>query len=239
MSADEDCRFRDDAGPWVLGALAEPDARAFAAHLEVCPECRREVAELQVVADVLPMAAPQVVPPPEVKRRVMAQVRAEAERAEEPRAVRGAGRGRGERRGRRGWLGRVRPVPAALAATAVLAACVAVVLAVSGGGHTTTYAGTGPDGAQVALRVAGDDHGRLDFQHMPAPPSGRVYQVWLVTGKGPPRPTHALFSVSRDGAASIAIPESLAGTDQVLVSDEPPGGSPTPTGRVVADAKLS
>src|SRR6185295_13640898 len=63
----------------VLGALAEPEAAAFAAHLEDCDGCRREVAELQVVADVLPMAAPQVVPPPALKGRIMAVVDAEAQ----------------------------------------------------------------------------------------------------------------------------------------------------------------
>src|ERR687885_88835 len=40
--------------------------------------CRREVAELQMVADTLPLAAPQVAPPPELKERIMAAVRAEA-----------------------------------------------------------------------------------------------------------------------------------------------------------------
>jgi anti-sigma-K factor RskA len=74
---------------------------------------------------------------------------------------------------------------------------------------------------------------------MSAPPSGRVNQVWLVSGQDKPRPTHALFTVPADGRARVEIPESLAGTDQVLVSDEPPGGSRQPTGRVVAGAKVS
>ena len=41
--AHDACGFRDDAGPWVLGALAEPDASAFASHLDTCDDCRREV----------------------------------------------------------------------------------------------------------------------------------------------------------------------------------------------------
>jgi anti-sigma-K factor RskA len=239
----DDCQHRDDAGPWVLGALAEGDAMRFALHLETCTHCRVEVAELQVVADVLPMAAPQVVPPPELKSRIMSVVNAEAEllRAAGPEADRvpePRGRGR-ERGGLAGWLGRIRPVPAAALATAVLAIGIVVgVLATGGDTGTTTFPGTSPKGAQVALRVA-DDRGRLDFQKMPAPPAGRVYQVWLVSGKDKPRPTHALFSVSKDGTASVEIPESLKGTDQVLVSDEPPNGSDHPTGQVVASASLS
>jgi anti-sigma-K factor RskA len=245
MSAhDDDCRLRDDAGPWVLGALGEPDATAFAAHLEVCDECRGEVAALQVVADVLPMAAPQVVPPPDLKGRIMAVVDSEAQLLaaagpEADRPARADDRDRGA--GLFGWLGRVRPVPAAVLATAILAVgIVAGVLATGGdGGDQTTIQGTGPSGAQVALALNDDGHGQLKLQHMPKPPSGRVYQVWLVTGQENPRPTHALFSVAEDGTASVDIPESLKGTDQVLVSDEPPGGSQQPTGSVVAGAKLS
>jgi hypothetical protein len=249
MSDHADCAFRDDAGPWVLSALGEPDAGAFAQHLTVCDACAREVAELQVVADVLPMAAPQVLPSPDLKARLMATVNAEAEllRAAGPRvdAPPAAARARARERtggggGWLGWLGRVRPLPAAAAATAVLAVCVIVgVVATDGGGGTTTFTGAGPKGAVVALQVDDQHKGRLEFQHMPAPPAGRVYEVWLVSGREDPRPTHALFSVSRDGRASIEIPESLRGTDQVLVSDEPPTGSPTPTGSVVANAKLS
>jgi anti-sigma-K factor RskA len=240
---DDDCRFRDDAGPWVLGALDEADAAAFAAHLEACAGCRREVAELQVVADVLPMAAPQVVPPPELKGRIMSVVNAEAEllAATGPEADRVPAKRDREHAGRFGWLGRLRPLPAAVLASAVLAVgVVGGVLATSGGdGATTTIKGTAPSGAQVALVVNGNGkHGQLKFHNMSAPPSGRVYQVWLVTGKGNPRPTHALFSVPADGTASVDIPDSLEGTDQVLVSDEPPGGSPRPTGAVVANAKL-
>jgi anti-sigma-K factor RskA len=247
VSEREDCRFRDDVGPWVLGALDEPDAAAFASHLGSCGDCRREVAHLQVVADVLPMAAPQVVPP-ELKGRIMSVVNSEAEllRTAGPEADRAGGgrgreRGRGRARsGRPGWLGRVRPVPAAVLASAILAVGIVVgVLATGGGDDATTVTGTGPAGAQVALRVSGDDHGELDFNGMPAPPNGRVYQVWLVTGKGSPRPTHALFTVMADGRAKVEIPESLKGADQVLVSDEPPGGSRQPTGTVVAGAKLS
>jgi anti-sigma-K factor RskA len=72
------CEHRDDAGAWVLGALPGDERERFAAHLAGCDVCRREVAELQMVADTLPLAAPQVAPPPELKERIMSAVRAEA-----------------------------------------------------------------------------------------------------------------------------------------------------------------
>lgn len=232
------CPHRDDAGPWVLGALADADERAYAAHLEGCAECRAEVAALQPVADVLPMAAPQELPPPALKGRIMAIVEAEAEllRAAGPEADRPAVPRR--ERTRFGWLRR--PLPAAALAGAALAAVVlALVLFDGGDGDASkTIPGFGPQGAQVALHVD-HDRGRLEIDGMPAAPSGRVYQVWLVTGKDKPRATHALFSVPADGRARVEIPESLKGTDQVLITAEPSGGSAQPTSTPVAGAKLA
>ena len=234
----DDCRHRDDAGPWVLGALDDEDARAFALHLESCPVCRREVAELQVVADVLPMAAPQLVPPPALKGRIMNVVESEAQllRAAGPEADRPpAARRAGRRRGRLGWL---RPLPAAVLATALLGLGVVAGVLLSGGEDTTSHPGFGPKGAQVALRVTGQ-HGVLDLHGMPPAPSGRVYQVWLIHGKDKPRPTHTLFTVPADGRARVEILESLKDTDQVLVTAEPPGGSQQPTSAPLMGANLT
>src|SRR3954463_8251756 len=97
------CEHRDDVGAWVLGALPGDEHERFAAHLPGCHACRRDVAELQMVAATLPLAAPQVAPPPELKERIMATVRAEAAVLEaagpEADVEPGAG-GPGARRGR-------------------------------------------------------------------------------------------------------------------------------------------
>jgi anti-sigma-K factor RskA len=228
------CPHRDDAGPWVLGALDDADARAFASHLEECDACRAEVAALQPVADVLPMAAPQELPSPALKSRIMAVVESEAQllRAAGPEADRVE-----VRRDRFGWLRR--PLPAAALAGAALAAVLLALVVFGGGGdEATTIPGFGPQGTQVALRVD-DGHGKLELDGMPAAPAGQVYQVWLVTGKDKPRATHALFSVPADGRARVEIPESLKGTDQVLITAEPPGGSEQPTSTPVAGASLT
>jgi anti-sigma-K factor RskA len=238
------CPHRDDAGPWVLGALADADAKAFASHLEGCAECRAEVAHLQPVADVvLPMAAPQMVPPPALKGRIMAVVQAEAEllRAAGPEADRAPARerrpGRAKRVLRRAF-GRLGPMPVAVLAAVLLALGVVAGVLLSGGDGTTSHPGFGPKGSQVALNVRGG-HGELDLRGMPAAPPGRVYQVWLVTGNGKPRPTHTLFSVPADGRARVEISESLEDADQVLVTAEPPGGSRQPTSAPVVGAKLA
>jgi anti-sigma factor RsiW len=158
------CEHREDAGAWVLGALPGDERERFAAHLAGCDACRREVAELQMVADTLPLAAPQVAPPPELKERIMSAVRAEAavlaaagpeadavappapapqpEPAAPPAApVERARRERPERRRSEGaWWRRpllnLRPLPAAGLAAVLLALGVGIGALASGGGDS-------------------------------------------------------------------------------------------------------
>ena len=66
---------------------------------------------------------------------------------------------------------------------------------------------------------------------LPAPPDGRVYQLWLKRPGRAPEPTTALFRPSRDGTASAGVRGSLDGVDQVLMTDEPDGGSQEPPTR--------
>jgi anti-sigma factor RsiW len=247
------CEHTEDAGAWVLGALPEGEERRFAAHLETCEICRREVAELQMVADTLPLAAVQVAPPPELKDRIMSAVRAEAEVlqaagpqadvvAREPAAPEEAGAAaapaeRARKPRDRPWWRRpllaLRPVPAAFAAAGILALGIAVGALVSGGGpseHTVQAQVVAPaaSAARAALTVTGD-RATLDVRNFPSPPSGRVYQVWLKRpGRAAPEPTNALFDV-RDGTATVEVPGGVKGVDQVLVTAEPSGGSAAPT----------
>ena len=93
---------------------------------QTCAICRREVAELQMVADTLPLAAAQVAPPPELKDRIMSAVRAEAEvlQAAGPEAdvvAREPGRRGGGRRGRARGTGAQAARPAVVAAAVPLA----------------------------------------------------------------------------------------------------------------------
>jgi anti-sigma-K factor RskA len=80
------------------------------------------------------------------------------------------------------------------------------------------------DGSRAKLVVRG----------MPAPESGRVYQVWLKRTDKVPVPAGATFMV-RSG--EVAIPRSVSDGDQVLVTSEPEGGSPAPTRRPIVVAQ--
>jgi anti-sigma-K factor RskA len=67
------------------------------------------------------------------------------------------------------------------------------------------------------------------FRLRPAP-AGRVYQLWLIRD-GKPIPS-TVFNSDPDGHAlieNVAVPESTTGVTQVLLTEEPAGGSPQPT----------
>ena len=59
--------------------------------------------------------------------------------------------------------------------------------------------------AKAELEINGGE-ARLVARGLPAPPSGRVYQVWLKRDGHAPEPTPALFKPSRDGAATASCP---------------------------------
>ena len=241
-----------DVGAFVLGALPEDDRERFSAHLAECEACRREVAELQMVADTLPLAAPQVAPPPELKDRIMAIVRAEAyaRQATHP-AVDAPARPPAEPPPKRSRWPRVdwsrpllglRPIPAALAAALLIAAGVAGGVVLSGGADETRVVTAqvripGAPAARASLAIA-EDRTALRVRSFPAPPRGRIWQVWLKRPGRPPDSTDALFTV-RDGRATVPVPGDLDGVAQVLVTHEPRGGSRRPTRRPVVIASLA
>ena len=241
--------FSDDAAAYVLGALTGEELERFSTHLEGCEACREEVTRLQVAADALPLAAPQLSAPPELKQRIMSAVGGGTAERDAPHAgaapadlaeprVRRAREAqhaarRSTRRSPRRWtVG----AAGALAAAAIVLAVVA--LAGSGGGESSRVvrAQVLAHGASASLRVRGR-RAELLVNGMPQVPAKRTYQVWVQRG-GAPQPTDALFSVSGSGGATVAVPGSIAGVKAVLVTAEPLGGSRTPTSAPVIVAHL-
>jgi anti-sigma-K factor RskA len=240
------CPRRDDAGSYVLHALPDDEHERFAAHLVTCADCRREVADLQVAADTLPLAAVQVEPPPELRERIMTIVRSEAEllaaagaRGEEPDGAPAAQ----PRQRRRRWSLSLRPLPAAIAATALIAAGVIGGIVLTGGNDTRTVTGTVQIASAPAARASlqlSDDATKLQVRRMPPPPAGKVYQVWLKRPNQDPAPTTALFRTDSSGSADVEIQRGrLKGVDQVLVTAEPDGGSMKPTSAPVIVASAA
>jgi hypothetical protein len=241
MSHNRECGA--DAAAYVLGALETTEVEAFRAHLATCVICRDEVASFQEVADQLPLTAPVHPVTGALKRRVMAEVAADA-RAQ-VRSSRRAGKpGRRRRLRLPPGLFTAIPTPALALSAIVLVLAVtvgAIAIGSAGGGGsapTSEYSASVTWPGSAKLRVTGG-RGELIVRGMPAPPASKVYEVWLQRGQGQPSPTSALFSVTSTGSGSVDVPGSLHGVSQVLVTPEPLGGSRTPTHTPVLVATIS
>ncbi len=75
-----DCERLEDCAAYVLGALEAPEVQVLRAHLAECPACRAEVAQLQLVADLLAIGVPRAAVPESLHARVVGPAHAEAER---------------------------------------------------------------------------------------------------------------------------------------------------------------
>jgi anti-sigma-K factor RskA len=204
----------EDVAAYALGALDANEARTFENHLAVCELCTADLKALEPAVAMLPASAEPVEPPAALKKRIMAVVESEARQRREA-----------ERPAKRRFTFRLAPALAAAAA----AVAIAVVLISNGGDATQTIQPVAqPPGSKVELRMD-DNRGTLVVTGMPALPAGRVYQVWKQSGNGAPQPTDALFTPTADGRASVNVPGGMEGVDQIMVSDEPTGGSRSPS----------
>jgi hypothetical protein len=181
---------------------------------------------LRPALDAIPASVAQREPPPELRERLLAAVRADATEA---------GRPTGHRRERlRQFV--LRPA-GALALVAVLAAGLGGYMARGGGEGASTVAVEGLGAAATAegSLVREGDEGMLRVSNMPPLVRDTVYEVWLQRGDSVEPST--LFVVRRDGTADVALP-ALAGADRVMVTRERRGGAEIPTGAELLTAEL-
>jgi hypothetical protein len=88
------------------------------------------------------------------------------------------------------------------------------------------------------LRIAGG-HAELIVSHLPPPPPGRIYELWIKRGHHAPGSTQTLFSVTDSGAAEVGVPGNVRGISTIMVTQEPAGGSLVPTRAPVIVAQLT
>ncbi len=239
LAHEQSCERVPDCAAYVLRALTEQEAESYRAHLAGCDICRAEMVQLQPVADSLAVGVPLARADQSTRSRIVAAVRAAAElrRGTDTRAATGPNsvhidgpswRDRLASRSARRLLPGLAGVLAlgvgvaigALALSSTTSASRAEVIraiVVAPGHHAT-----------AELRKVGS-HLELVVVGMPAPPAGRIYEVWLERGAAAPEPTDALFSVTRAGSGSVGVPGDIRGVSKVLVTDEPLGGSLKPT----------
>ena len=227
MNADAHQPYEDDLAAYLLGALPADEARALERHIEGCERCRERERWLRSAVDLLPSSVEQIQPPPELRERLMATVRAEAEEAREPRRSDTSERTSLWERLRFG----LRPATAALAAVLIVAAGITGFV-IGGGdddGEGTMTVIQAQKGA-ASLERRGDE-GTLQVERL-RPRTDSVYQVWIARAGRDPE-SAGVFDVRSDGRGSARIRAGLDTADEVLVTPEPPGGSPQPTANPV------
>ena len=213
--------IHDLAAPFVLGALDAAELEAFESHLDSCDECPREIEELG--EGLAAMAFDDVVPPP-------APLRQKVMRSIEPRR-RGAG---------------------------VLVAIAAAVIAVLGGLAifdtdpvdkilsaadavsvpllaTDAYGTPAPELSQVVFS-ASEASAEVEFSGLAPPGATMTYQLWLIDEDGPV--SAGTFTSGPDGAVAVLL-DGVAVPGQVVgITEEPEGGSASPTGDVLFVAEI-
>jgi anti-sigma-K factor RskA len=241
-------RWSEDIAAYMLGALEPEEAAALERHAEGCERCREEIRWLMPALQALPESVEKVEPAPELRARLMAEVRAEAEGSVAASVEAGeAGRLRGGRReARAGLLGRARawlhdlgmgPMGRRPVAGVAVAALVVVAVAGfaigggigggsdSGGGTSTVVVGHSP--GVTAKMVNEGDSGTLQLANVRQLPEERVLEAW-VQRDGEVEPVKALFVPDREGRASADLPD-MSGVEAVMVTTEPTGGTRSPT----------
>jgi anti-sigma-K factor RskA len=213
----------EDVAAYVLGALEPAEAEAFRRHLADCAACQEEVQAFQQVTDTLPARRASYELPRGLRRRVMREVRATPQAAGARRIPLRVPLARGSL----AWAG-------ALGAAAV---AVIVAVALSSGGTSGTRVIQASVGS-AELRIAGG-HADLVVHRLPRLSGAFIYEMWVQRGKAQPVPTGTLFSTTVSGTASVGVPGSLHGVTAIMVTQEPAGGTPVPTGAPVIVARVS
>jgi hypothetical protein len=247
MTETDHDRWSEDLAAYMLGALEPGEAAGLERHAEGCERCREEMRWLTPAVQAISEGVERAGPPPELRSRLMAEVRADA--AEVAGAAQDSGRPgvRGDSREVRpglidrasAWLRNLGSGPMGRRPVAGVAVAALVVAAVAGyaigggigsgsdGGGATSTVVAGHAPGVTAVMVNEGDGGTLRLANVKQIPNDRVLEAWVQRG-GDVEPVRALFVPDREGRASTELPD-MSGVEVVMVTTEPTGGSRSPT----------
>jgi anti-sigma-K factor RskA len=221
---------------YALDALEADERQAYEDHLADCAQCQEDLLSFWEVTGALALAATGPEPPPELRDRIIASARAEAQTVVPFRP-------------RRFGTGQAFSAVAAIAAVGLIALgwwavslhgnladtrsalaaqrTVASVLADGSARRIPLAAGNG------AL-VNGVGGSVLVVDGLSPAPAGRTYQVWVVR-KGMTPASSGLFAGGRDSI--VLVRHELTTGDVVAVTLERAGGAKAPTTAPVAASR--
>jgi len=236
MSLELEEHVIDTLPAFVLDALTADEKDKVAEHLATCPVCLAEFTRLQQVADELPLAVMQTMPPPVIKENLMRAIH--SSQIKSPGAT-----------DQLPFWERLRNILRVQLPAYGLALIVLLVLGnlllwrqVNLTGRTTStpmrviaLANTQNSAKAIGTLVMDPEgkYGTLVVDNLPVLDPAKQYQIWLL--KGTERTSGGVFSVNSEGYASLEIIAALplVSYDAIGVTIEPYGGSPGPTGAKV------
>jgi anti-sigma-K factor RskA len=226
--------YHDDLAAYALDALPKAEATELERHLEGCEACRRRLRWLRPAVDLLPRSVEQLEPPPRLRKRLLATVRAEARQAQRAEAEGAAPSRLGD------WRASLWRPATAVAAGAILVAGVAGGYLLHQPGDSSSLVAARPTSA-APRGAAGtlereDSSAILRVARLPALPKNEVYETWVQ--RDGTMHASSLFVLRRDRTADAAVPGPLGEADAVLVTREPRGGSRKPTSPPLLRADL-
>ena len=191
----DDCRhWREDIGAYLLGGLSDERRTALLAHLDGCPNCRVELAELAEVAHVMPVADP------------LRNHQLEAPSSSLMDSILGAIAG--ERRARRARLTRRVAAAAAIAAALILGVFAAATLPGDSSGSTVEFAGAGTGGSTASLEyLPGGTRIDLDIDGLPLE---ETYYVWLEDSDGERIPAGTFWTPDEAGSLQLKLTAAIS-----------------------------
>jgi anti-sigma-K factor RskA len=232
MSEPRQDPFEETIAAYVLGATDVDETRAVERHLAGCRECRELERRLRETAVMLPLAAQEAEPSPDLRRRILARAGAPTDAAP-PALAR-----------RRRILAR----PRLSMARAALAVITVLVLAIAGLSIWNVSLHRQLDQAQAAvatrhmepastalasasgrvLVLSGQHLVVVSFRDMPPPAEGQVYELWLgEDGRFAPA---GVFRPDAQGSRTLVVDEHGAHYTVIALTVEPgPDGTAQPT----------
>lgn len=233
MNANEHDRRLEEVAAFALGALDAAQVDDFKAHLEGCKRCQDELRWFAPAVEALGESVEQQTPSPQLKVRLMEEVRADAAAvAKEAKAA--ERRERAESRGSfREWLAGVhlggltwKPLTGVAAVILIVAAGIGY--AIGNGGNTNLHTTEVEQKNGIVASVVDEDgKGELRLTGLEQVPDGKTLEAWVQRGEKYV-PVKDLFKPDAQGNATTQI-DDLKDAEAVLVTEEPAGGSKQPT----------
>lgn len=225
----------------ALSALDAAEERALNEHLENCSECRKELEDWQATAAALSLASDPAEPSPQVRERILSEVRKDLSSSPEVIPFRSAPR-------RNIWssFGSLGAIAAVVLLTALLIGLAVLwrqnrsiqeqlarakeftELVNTPGARVSELRGADP-ALSATAKLAYDRTGRaiLMATKLPKVPQGKAYQLWFIAGNKPPSPGKTF--VPDSGGNAVLNDEMPTDATVFAITVEPANGSSAPT----------